>query len=460
MPRPSSPHPTSHSVRARRLSAAWVLPMSGPPIREGSVLIGSDGRILEVGPQDRVGHPADADVSEWPDAVLLPGLVNTHTHLELTGFAGLAEEADFAAWIRRIRALKAERTPAEFLAAARAGLADCHAAGVTTVADTGDTGAVIEAMVEAGGSGIAYHEVFGPHPDQLEESMAGLRQRIGELRRLDVGRVRLGVSPHAPYTVSGPLYAAVAEFAKREGLPMAVHLAESEAESDLLGGASGAFAEAWRLRGIPLPALPGRSPVTWLDAHGVLGEHTLAIHVVRADAGRRGTAAGERHRRGALPPLQPAARARRGPPRRLPRGRPPRGRGDRLRGERGPPRPARRGAGRPAPWRASRRSGPWRWPPGARPRALGLQDEVGMLQRGLWGDVAVVEVSGAGTARRRRSRRYWPPSPQMWRRRSSVGAPCIGGETGRCTVPCSLQRRPLRFWQPTHAGITACAAWH
>jgi 5-methylthioadenosine/S-adenosylhomocysteine deaminase len=95
-------------------------------------------------------------------------------------------------------------------------------------------------------------------------------------------RVRLGVSPHAPYSVSGPLYAATATWAAAEGLPLATHIAESPAESELLEGGSGAFAEGWRVRGIPLPAPPGRTPVAWLDQHGVLGEHTLCIHVVNA----------------------------------------------------------------------------------------------------------------------------------------------------------------------------------
>jgi len=271
-------------VRPRRLSAAWVVPMSGPPIRDGALLIGGDGRIVQAGPRGSVAEPAESDVSDWPDAAILPGLVNAHTHLELTGFGGQAEEADFPAWIRRIRTLKAERSPGAYLAAARQGLADCHAAGVTTVADTGDSGAVIEALAEAGGSGIAYHEVFGPHPDQLGESMAGLRRRVAELRSFTSPRVRLGVSPHAPYTVSGPLYRAVAEFAAAEGLPIAVHLAESEAESELLQTGTGAFAEAWSARGIPLPS-SGRSPVQWLDQCGVLGEATLAIHLVRASPG-------------------------------------------------------------------------------------------------------------------------------------------------------------------------------
>lgn len=248
------------------------------------MLIGADGRIEEVGPESSVTRPTNAEESAWPDSVLIPGLVNTHTHLELTGFAGLAEQTDFPAWIRRIRELKSRRTPAEFLAAARAGLADCHAAGVTTIADTGDSGAVIEALAEMSGSGIAYHEVFGPHPDQLQESMTALSIRVRELRQFTSARVRLGVSPHAPYTVSGELYRAVAAFAEQEKLPMAVHLAESGAETELLQNASGPFAEAWVQRGIPLPTLPGRSPVEWLDSHGVLGERTLAIHLVQADA--------------------------------------------------------------------------------------------------------------------------------------------------------------------------------
>ena len=104
-------------------------------------------------------------------------------------------------------------------------------------------------------------------------------ERLG---RFAGGRVRIGVSPHAPYTVSGPLYAATAAWAREAGLPIAVHLAESPAESALLASGTGAFADAWRNRGIPMPAPLGRSPVAWLDEHGVLSERTLCIHVVQA----------------------------------------------------------------------------------------------------------------------------------------------------------------------------------
>jgi cytosine/adenosine deaminase-related metal-dependent hydrolase len=196
-------------MRTRRLAARWLIPVQGPPIEHGALLIDSDGRILAVGPDVSVPRPVDTPAEKFDDAVILPGLINTHTHLELTGFEHRVPEREFTAWIRRLRELKATRSSAEYLEAARRGVASCFASGVTTIADTGDSGAVIKALVEAGGSGIAYQEVFGPHPGQTEESLAGLQARVDELRPLTTDRVRIGVSPHAPYTVSGPLFRAV-----------------------------------------------------------------------------------------------------------------------------------------------------------------------------------------------------------------------------------------------------------
>jgi len=269
-------------VVARRLSARWLVPIEAPPVERGAVLLGADGRIAAVGPEALVPRPADARSEDFGDALLLPGLINTHTHLELTGMGDDPPEPEFASWIRRLREAKAALAGEVFLAAARQGLADCWAAGVTTVADTGDSGAVIQALAEAGGSGLAYQEVFGPHPDQCDESLRGLQARVEALSGFASGRVRLGVSPHAPYTVSGPLYRATADWASAAELPIAVHLAESSAEGALLSDATGSFAEAWRRRGIPMPSPLGHSPVQWLDDHGVLSARTLCIHVVQA----------------------------------------------------------------------------------------------------------------------------------------------------------------------------------
>ena len=270
-------------MRTRRLAARWLIPVEGPPIEGGALLVAADGRIVAVGPDDTVPHPPDTPAEKFDDALIVPGLINTHTHLELTGFEGLVSEREFPAWIRRLRELKTTRSPAEYVEASRRGLQACFACGVTTIADTGDSGSVVHALAEAGGSGVAYQEVFGPDPAQAEESLAGLQAKVDRLRVLSSERVTVGVSPHAAYTVSGNLFRAVARWANSEQLPLAVHAAESTAESEFLRQGSGPFADAWRARGISLPVPRGRTPLQWLEEHEVLTDRTLCIHAVQLE---------------------------------------------------------------------------------------------------------------------------------------------------------------------------------
>src|SRR3989440_12322180 len=231
-----------------RVRARFVHPVTAPPIEDGAVLVDDRGTIAAVGPNPVVPTPPGARALEFPRARLLPGLVNTHTHLELTHLTGKNTEREFAGWIRGLRALKDATSPDEFSRSAEQGVRDAWAAGVTCVADTGSTGAPLEALARLGGRGIYYQEVFGPDPAQCAASVAELTAAVERLRPLVSRRVRLGVSPHAPYTVSDPLSRAVAAFARGAGLPLAVHLAESREETQLVADGAGPFAEALRAR--------------------------------------------------------------------------------------------------------------------------------------------------------------------------------------------------------------------
>ena len=262
-----------------RYHARWVLPISAPPIENGTVSV-ADGRISYVGP--RANAPRGSDVA-LGDALLMPGLVNAHTHLELTVMRGFLEDLDFAQWIVRLNAVKrAVLDRDRMLDAARLGLVEGVRHGITTYADTCDSGVAFDAMLEAGVRGIMYQEVFGPDPAQCIASMDGLREKVDAARPRQTSLVRIGVSPHAPYTVSDALYAAVAEYAKREGLPVAVHIAESETERQLVEDGDGVFATGLRKRGITVVPR-GRSSIEVLRKTGVLDARPLLIHCVRVD---------------------------------------------------------------------------------------------------------------------------------------------------------------------------------
>ena len=259
-------------------------PVTAPPLEDGAVLVDANGRIAAVGPNSRVPAPAGAQALHFPDAELMPGLVNCHTHLELTHLGGGVkhDEPEFLKWIRRIRELK-EATPAEaFYEAAVAGLRDCWARGVTCIAETGSTGAVMRALHDLRGRGIVYQEVFGPDPQQRSVSMAELQAAVSQLRRLATAQLLVGVSPHAPYTVSAPLYEAVAQFARLEQLPIAVHVAESKEETEFVRDGAGPFAAALRARGIMVEP-QHCSPVAYLVQRAVVQRGTLCIHCVQVD---------------------------------------------------------------------------------------------------------------------------------------------------------------------------------
>lgn len=265
-----------------RIRAGSVHPVTAPPIPDGAVLV--DGEVIvAVGPDAAVPRPPGAKLLEFPRGALTPGLVNCHTHLELTGFAGRVTDPEFPRWIRALRELKDGTDTEAFRRAAEQGVRDCWAAGVTCVADTGSTGAAMHALHSLGGRGVVYQEVFGPDPVRSERSMGELLAAVEGLGSLASDRVRLGVSPHAPYTVSAPLYRAVAGYARAERLPMAVHLAESREEVELVRDGRGPFADALRARGIAVEAWR-LSPVAYLVQLGVLATgNCLAIHCVQVD---------------------------------------------------------------------------------------------------------------------------------------------------------------------------------
>lgn len=266
--------------------ANWVLPGSSLPIEDGGVAVEGDviaavgGRALLC---EQFRH---ARVEELDEAVILPGLVNTHSHIELTAMRGFldSEESDFVAWLRKLTNARLERMTSEDLYVSAAwGAAEAARAGITCLADA--SSAAFESMTalrDVGLRGTVFQESFGPDPRQASENFANLKEQVSRLRRLETSRVRTGVSPHAPYTVSAPQLRLICDFALAEELPLMMHAAESAEEDLLMHHGKGSFAAGLVARGIEWSA-PGISPIQYLKANGVLQTKPLLAHCVRVD---------------------------------------------------------------------------------------------------------------------------------------------------------------------------------
>jgi len=259
--------------------ADWVCPASGPPIPNGVIAV-DKGRITGVG---AIKDFPREHLIQFVGSALIPGFVNAHAHLELTVFRGFLENLSFTEWIRKLVQTKYQvLTPADLRLSARLGAMEMLKAGVTAVAEVMDIGTGWEAMLEFGLQGIAYQEVFGPAESTMAEAMKSLKEKVGRHRSNETETQRIGVSPHAPYTVSEPLYKAVREYAHAEALRMTAHIGESRDETLFVRDGAGPFAEAHSKRGIPVIAR-GVTPVAYLDSFGLLGPDMLLVHSIEAD---------------------------------------------------------------------------------------------------------------------------------------------------------------------------------
>jgi cytosine/adenosine deaminase-related metal-dependent hydrolase len=218
------------------LTARWVFPVDQPPLEQGCVTIAGD-KIVAV--QPRGTRTADVDLG---NAAVLPGLVNAHTHLDLTGLRGLAPpSADFTGWLRQVIAHRRGRAPEQIQADVRAGLAECLRYGTTLVGDISGDGSSWDVLADAPVRAVVYWELLGLPEERAARAWSEAQQWLGNHPATET--CRPGLSPHAPYSVRASLFQAVARVTRAVNLPVAIHVAESPAELFLLANRSGPFVE-------------------------------------------------------------------------------------------------------------------------------------------------------------------------------------------------------------------------
>lgn len=255
--------------------AAWILPIASPPIHNGWVAV-DRGRITAVGRDAAAPEAGANEILDLGDAAILPGLVNAHTHLELSWMRDQVPPASsMPAWVARLMALRrtvSADPPAPILDAVR----DVRAAGTSLVGDVTNTLAAYEPLVDSDLAGAIFRELVGFNAPAPVDLVASVRAQLEYL--MPIAWLRPSIVPHAPYSVSPDLFRAIA--AVSGDCPISVHLGESAEEVQLLRDGTGAWREllgqlgAWNDRWQP----PGCGPVEYLERLGLVGPHLLAVH--------------------------------------------------------------------------------------------------------------------------------------------------------------------------------------
>lgn len=260
------------------LCADWVLPVVGPPIAGGAVAI-SAGRVSWVGKAASPECPAGPRRGLGP-GLLLPALVNAHTHLELSALAGrVAAGAGFTAWVARLVEARAGLSREELRGAARDAIAALASDGTAAVGDVSNGLDHLDLFAGQPLQAVVFFEQLGWDPRRAAEVLERAEARMKDSPAPPNVQVRLAA--HAPHSVSAALFAGL----RARGGPAALHLAESADEVRFLRDGDGPWLDFLQARLGPVPfEAPGQSPVAYVDSLGVLQQGLVAAHCVQVDA--------------------------------------------------------------------------------------------------------------------------------------------------------------------------------
>ena len=277
--------------------ASWVVPISAPPIRNGWVAV-DRGRVVATGSGDAPGHHGPGAAAEGTpelvvqdlgDVILMPGLVNAHTHLELSHLRNaIAPASHFVGWVRQMMAARRRyQDPRDtaILEGVEDGIAAAVRSGTALVGDISNTLVTFESLAASPLAAVVFYELIGfkvADPllfvDQASQQLAALRP--GE-------RVRASLAAHAPYSVAPSLFRAIRRAVDRDPFrPYSVHLSESTEEVEFIVGAGGPWRTLLEELGAWEPSwvAPGGSPVQYLEDNGFLGPGALVVHGVQMSA--------------------------------------------------------------------------------------------------------------------------------------------------------------------------------
>jgi cytosine/adenosine deaminase-related metal-dependent hydrolase len=271
----------------RALHADAVVLGDGSPVADGAVVLDPAGVVVAVGAAADILPRHSGVAIERVRGVVLPGLVNAHTHLELSALRGqVPGGAGFVPWVEHLIGVRDEVQPEGDAAAIERAVDELSACGTVAVGEVTNSLAAVGPLARRGFAGCVFHEVFGVERGPLLERLAALPRSVEErLGTWPSAQLAYAPSPHTLYTTHAHVVRRLLEQGAERGLRLSLHLAEHAAERRFLengdGPIAGWYEQRLRLRR-DLLEWPGQSPVAFADSLGALAPNVLVVHLTDA----------------------------------------------------------------------------------------------------------------------------------------------------------------------------------
>jgi len=254
------------------------------PIFNGAVAINRDS-ILAVGPSDRIikkypGHR----IAQLNNTVLMPGLINVHTHLELPPLLDAIRAKTFPEWVMKLIVAKKRLDNADYSAAARENIRALIQTGTTTVGEMCTHGVSPALLKQSGLRAVIFHEIINMGARGKGHESSKFKVQSSKVGRSEL--IHSGISPHSPYTVSEAILLQIKKLAQETHLRLCMHVAESQDEIRLLQRKKSGFEKLYQAAGWDIAWAPeADSSFEYLRRLGLLNRNFLAVHAVQATDG-------------------------------------------------------------------------------------------------------------------------------------------------------------------------------
>lgn len=271
----------------RALHADGVVVGDGDAMRDGAIVVDAGGEVLDVGPAVDVLPRSTGATLERVRGVILPGLVNAHTHLELSSLRGqVPGGAGFVPWVEHLIGARFEAHPEDDAAAIERAIDELDRCGTVAVGEVTNSLSAVRTLARRGFVGCIFHEVFGVEQISAERRIAELPRILEEhVGAWPTRELAYAATPHTLYTTHESAVRRLIRDARKTGARISIHLAEHAHERRFLEGGDGPVA-AWYAQRLKLcpEALeyPRRSPIAFAEEVGALQPDVLCVHLTDA----------------------------------------------------------------------------------------------------------------------------------------------------------------------------------